>query len=196
MKTLLPLYLISAIGYCCYPSSSSAECVTVDSVFKQPQKIETGDSTGFPDCLSSFKNVVDTLILSRLKHVHSEYFLYDITGDGTPDLWIKSGSCEADCRLMAYTLESGNPRKIYEGDGGHSDYFIYNGQLVSVMCNTGAGVVITYGYDGKQVTDSMVEFSTWNENGETLSEPHDSIADEKLKLWEDSYGNYIELKPL
>lgn len=128
--------------------------------------------------------------------LYSEYFLYDITGDSIPELWIKLGSCEADTKLLAFTANNGTSTKIYDDEGGHSDYFVLNNQLVCVMCNTGAGVVITYEYDGKRVTDSMVEFSTWNENGDALSKPHDSIADEKLKYWEDNYGNYIELKPL
>lgn len=145
-----------------------------------------------------FQLVVDSVREQEKRDslLSSEFFLFDITGDNIPELWIKVGTCEADTKLLAFTKDNGNPRKIYDGDGGHSDYFIYEGQLVGVMCNTGAGVVITYGFDGNKVTDSMVEFSTWNENGEALSEPHDSIADEKLKLWEDSYGNYIGLKPL
>lgn len=148
--------------------------------------------------LNGYESVVDSIIEHKTKvpHLDSEYFLYDITGDGIPELWIKLGTCEADTKLLAFTLDNENVSKIYDGDGGHSDYFIFENHLVSVMCNTGAGVVVTYGYDGKSVIDTGVEFSTWNDEGKALSEPHDSLADAKLNYWEDNYGNYIELKPL
>lgn len=145
-----------------------------------------------------FQSVVDSVreLVEKDSSLNAEYFLYDITGDGIPELWVKSGSCEADTKLSVFTNCKGNTKKIYDGGGGHSDYFIFNHQLVCVMCNTGTGIVITYEYDGKQVVDSGVEFSTWNGDGKALSEPHDSVADSKLRYWEDNYDNYIELKPL
>lgn len=128
--------------------------------------------------------------------LNSGYFLYDITGDGIPELWTSIGTCEADTELKAYTIFNGKTQLIYDGAGGHSDYFVFGNQLNCVMCNTGAGVIITYDYNGKCVTDSSVEFSTWNDEGKALSEPHDSIADKKLMYWEDNYDNYIKLKPI
>lgn len=155
------------------------------------------------DCISNhypkeYQSVVDSMREQGRKnpHLSSEYFLYDITGDGIPELWIKVGTCEADTKLLAFTFENGNVSKIYDGDGGHSDYFIYKGQLIGVMCNTGVGVVITYNYDGKRVHDSEVGFSVWNDECRALSEPRDSIADEKLKYWEDNSDKYIELRHL
>lgn len=144
---------------------------------------------------TEYQSVIDSVHeqCNGESHLYSEYFLYDITGDSIPELWIKLGSCEADTKLLAFTINNGTAMKIFDGEGGHSDYFVFNNQLVCVMCNTGAGVVITYEYDGKQVTYSMAEFSTWNEKGDALSEPYDPVADEKLKYWEDNYGNYIEL---
>lgn len=147
---------------------------------------------------TEYQPVIDSLREQKKKdsHLSSEYFLFDITGDSIPELWIKLGTCEADTKLLAFTYDNENTRKIYDGDAGHSDFFIFNNQLVCVMCNTGAGSVVTYDYDGKQVVDSGIEFSTWNEDGKALSDPHDSITDSKLSYWEDNYGNYIELKPL
>lgn len=147
---------------------------------------------------TEYKSVIDSVREQVKKDslLSAEYFLYDITGDNIPELWVKLGTCEADTKLQAFTFEDGNVSKIYDGDGGHSDYFVFDNHIVCVMCNTGAGIVITYDYDGKQVVDSGVMFSTWNDYGKALSDPHDSIADSKLSYWEDNYGNYIELKPL
>lgn len=142
--------------------------------------------------------MIDSINEQRTKypHLNSEYFLYDITSDSIPELWIKSGTCEAATKLLAFTSDNRNISKIYDGDGGHSDFFIFDNHLVSEMCNTGTGIVITYGFDGKQVIDSRVEFSTWNDEGKALSEPYDSITDAKLNHWEGNYGNYVEFKPL
>ena len=126
--------------------------------------------------------------------LYTQYFLYDITGDSIPELWVSIGTCEADTKLQAFGLENGKPKMIYEGEGGHSDYFIFEDQLIGVMCHMGYGVVITYTYDGQKVADSMVEFSTMNEDGKALSYPTDSVADKKLQYWEEY--NYIKLQPL
>lgn len=154
-------------------------------------KAEANSPVGYVSVVDSIKNnhFGEELL-------YCDYFLYDITEDSVPELWIKVGTCEADTKLLTYTVDNGCVSKIYEGDGGHSDYFIYDNKLICVMCNTGVGVVITYDYDGKQVIDSVVEFSTWNDEGKALSENHGSIADAKLSYWEDNYGNYIQLKPL
>lgn len=148
--------------------------------------------------LSEYQSVIDSINEQRTiyPHLNSEYFLYDITSDSIPELWIKLGTCKADTKLIAFTHDNGTVSKIYDGEGGHSDYFIFDGCLISVICNTGAGIVVTYEYEGKRVTDSTVEFSTWNDDGKALSDSHDSVADAKLEYWEDNYGNYIELKPL
>lgn len=148
--------------------------------------------------LDEYQSVVDSIREHEKQdsNLCAEYFLYDITGDSIPELWIKVETCEADTKLIAFTPDNGKVSKIYDGNGGHSDYFIFDGCLVSVMCNTGAGIVVTYEYEGKRVTDSAVEFSTWIDDGKALSDSHDSVADAKLEYWEDNYGNYIELKPL
>lgn len=199
MKTLVFALSLLSLGLVCLSKSKPNYCVAdaMSHVEPSTDSLTTAAVGGYDEnVLKEFTSVIDTLNSAGDPLIHSSYFLYDITGDGEVELWINSGSCEADKMLKVFTIDNGKARKIYEGDGGHSDYFIYKGDLVCVMCNTGAGVVITYKFDGKRVTDPMVEFSTWNEKGSALSEPHDSIADEKLKYWEDFYENYVELKPL
>ncbi|MCH5346177.1 MAG: hypothetical protein J1E63_03650 [Muribaculaceae bacterium] len=124
--------------------------------------------------------------------INSEFFLYDITGDDFPELWISVGPSEAETQLLAYTIVNGGPVKIFEGEGGDSDYFVYNDRLIGVMCNSGEGVVITYGYDGKTVTESPIQFSMWNEDGKPLSTPHDPVADEILLNWNNKLVNRIK----
>lgn len=53
----------------------------------------------YDSLLLSFKAVVDTLNSVEDNLVHYEYFLHDITGDKQPELWIISGTYEADKEL-------------------------------------------------------------------------------------------------
>lgn len=45
------------------------------------------------------------------------YFLHDIDNDGIPEIWIKSGTCRADTRMLVYQYNNGI-RKIYEAGAG------------------------------------------------------------------------------
>lgn len=144
--------------------------------------------------LDKFQSVIDTLNVAEDNLVQSEYFLYDITGDDIPELWIRSGSCEADIKLIAYTLDHDKPRKIYEGYGGHSDYFIFEGEFVCVMCNTGAGAVITYKYVDGVIEEDVVEFSTWDDDAKEIT--RDNKASRKLEYWENNPDNFIILTDL
>ena len=61
--------------------------------------------------LLPFKTVVDTLNSAGDKLVHSEYFLHDISGDNQPELWIISGTCEADKELWVYQCTRAHGKK-------------------------------------------------------------------------------------
>lgn len=144
-----------------------------------------------------YREVVDTILSSGSKEIgfSADYFLFDVTGDSVPELWTLTGTCEADMTLRAYTSDGGgNVRKIYEGDGGHSDLFVHDGELVCVMCNTGTGFVMTYRYRDGRVVEDAVEFSTWNDEGKALS--NDSVANRKLDRWETGQDGLIAKQPM
>lgn len=146
------------------------------------------------DSLSNmYHSVIDEYSVESKVTRYSEYFLYDITGDSIPELWVCSGSCEADTQLTIYTNENGKTRQIYNGDGGHSDYFVFNGELVCVMCNTGSGAVITYQYDKERIVDKTIEFSMWNDE-KALSD--DGMTNKILEYWENNCDKYINLKSI
>lgn len=48
------------------------------------------------------------------------YCLYDIEGDGVPELFVKTGTCEADFVFNLYALRKGTPTLIDELPGGHT----------------------------------------------------------------------------
>lgn len=146
------------------------------------------------DSLSNmYLSVIDEYSVESKGTRHSEYFLYDISGDNIPKLWVSSESCEADKQLKIYTNENGKTRQIYNGGGGHSDYFVFNGELVCVMCNTGSGAVITYQYDKGRIVDKASEFSMWNDE-KALSD--DGRTNKILEYWENNCDKYINLRSI
>lgn len=48
------------------------------------------------------------------------YFLYDITGDSVPELWVNYGTCEADFQLSVYTYTGNKASLIFNTGYGHS----------------------------------------------------------------------------
>ncbi len=129
----------------------------------EPESVKTfvdshsGDSV---DWLASYKWVVDTLGNGSELPVFPEYFLYDITGDGKPELWVKAGNCQAATKLWVYSAENGHPRKIYSDYGGHTEFFIKGNTLGSATYNSGEGYVNIYSYKRGTLKVRNVSFTT------------------------------------
>ena len=64
------------------------------------------------------------------------YFLYDITGDGIPELWVVAGTCEADKELYVYTYQD-RLVKFFERGAFHSSYHIGNNCILEYMTHMG-----------------------------------------------------------
>lgn len=143
--------------------------------------------------LLPFKAVIDTLNSARDNLVHSEYFLHDITGDNQPELWIISGTCEADKELWVYQSTSDSVKKILSDNGGHTDFFLKGQHIGSLTCNTGSGYVSAYSYKDDKILVESIEFDSWNEKElvRVKTTRDKFIAD----IWENS-DSTINLKPL
>lgn len=185
MKIIIPLCLflvLSCIG--CSKISGEKQVIadSVDTLITQEEADSTEETIAMPDSLAPFLCVVDTLNASGDSLVHAEYFLYDITGDGEPELWVKCGICEADIDLWVYASENGKVRKILSDYGGHTDFFINEGSVGSITCNTGSGYVSSYEYKNGKIKVKTAEFSTWNEEGEfrAIKRREQSLIDNAL----------------
>lgn len=143
--------------------------------------------------LSPFKAVIDTLNSAGDNLVHSEYFLHDITGDGHPELWIVSGTCEADKDLWVYTVTDSSVKKILSDYGGHTEFFLKGNTMGSLTCNTGSGYVSGYTYTNGKILVESIEYDGWHEKDmvKVKSKRDRAIAD----VWENS-DSTINLKPL
>ncbi len=189
-KTILSfIILVIGIESCdSHNSNTSGSCISETETLAESVEFVPSDSLS-----NMYLSVIDEYSVESKGTRHAGYFLYDITGDSIPELWVISGSCEADTQLTIYTNENGKTRQIYNGVGGHSDYFVFNGELVCVMCNTGSGAVITYQYDKERIVDKTIEFSMWNDE-KALSD--DGRTNKILEYWENNCDKYINLKSI
>lgn len=102
------------------------------------------------------------------------YFLYDITGDGIPELWINSGTCEADYKLSVYTYDDGLIAidEGTEGDAGHSAFLIGDDYILQVRGHMGYQSWSKITYNSGKLESEVVFEDNLNETGkEDYTEP-------------------------
>lgn len=168
MKSMVIISLLLAALSCRHTESSIAKDLTTEAADSYSQASAADESPiCLSDTLSPFKCVIDTLNSAGVPIVHSAYFLYDITGDNNPELWITQGSCEADELLWVFSADdNGNVRKIFSGYGGHTDFYLNGNTLVTNTSNTGYGFISIYRYERGKIKVKSADFSTMNEEGE------------------------------
>ncbi|MDE7411954.1 MAG: hypothetical protein K2M94_07945 [Paramuribaculum sp.] len=194
MKSVLIISLLSLSVIGC--SHSAKNNVTSDSIASNynynynENVIEIAVSPIIDKNLEYYKEVLDTLNTNGDSLIHSMYFTYDLIGDSIPELWLKTGTCEADYILSIYTRDKGKTKKVLESDGGHSDFFPYNDDVIRVSCNTGGGYVSRLTASGSDIMIESSEFSMWNESGEPLAD--DKSFNPILKYWNKNPDKYLE----
>lgn len=100
-----------------------------------------------------------------------EYTLYDIDKNGTPELIIKTGTCEAEFWFYIYTI---NGEELYKcGEIGGSHLGLYGGNsagMVGYMAHMGGYAVFQYTLVNKTVSEQLVTEGYTEENYPKLSE--------------------------
>lgn len=174
-------------------SDSSSDTQSLATSLVGDDKVSTNPM--FTDSLLiPFEAVIDTLNSEGDCLVHSDYFLHDITGDGQPELWIVSGTCEADKDLWVYaTTQDGSVKKILSDYGGHTEFFLKGNTIGSLTCNTGSGYASVYTCKGDKIIVESAEYDGRHEKDmvKIKSKRDRFIAD----VWENS-DSTINLKPL
>lgn len=99
--------------------------------------------------------------------IFGRYFLFDITGDGIPELWIESGTCEADHALSIYTynekltiLDAGE-----EGNASHSGFCRGDGYILQVCGHMGYQTWNKITYSNGTLKSEVVFEEDLNESG-------------------------------
>lgn len=97
----------------------------------------------------------------------STYFLFDITGDGVPEVWIKSGSCEADYKLSVYTYDNGISviEEGEDGDAGNSAFYEGDNYILHVYGHMGFAGWVKITYSGGKLKHDLVFEEDINELG-------------------------------
>ena len=86
------------------------------------------------------------------------YFLFDITGDGLSELWIKVGVCEYEYQeLLVYTYDKGM-KLLYNEKIGNATFSEYNGGIVQVIrLNLVDTICIMLSYTGRKIVSRVLE---------------------------------------
>lgn len=107
------------------------------------------------------------------------YTLYDIDKDGTPELILKTGTCEADFHGFIYTFsESGGVVCVCDDFGlGHSSLYTYPGEN---------GLILMYGHMGYAGAEHLILTPDGLQNAGTLYED-----DLNVRLQNDPDADYI-----
>lgn len=108
-----------------------------------------------------------------------EYFLFDITQDGVPELWVKYGSCEADYELHVFTYADGKTRELYSDAAGHTGYAQGTDYILAVLGHMGYFQLKKISYDGKNVRAKVILDKTFgpDEDYPDVKEPYVPTAD-------------------
>lgn len=87
-----------------------------------------------------------------------EYFLFDITGDKLPELWVKTGTCEADYALYVYTYDQ-EVKQLLKDFAGHSSFFQGKDYVIQMTAQMGYELWTKFTFDGKIVSEKIFEGS-------------------------------------
>lgn len=90
------------------------------------------------------------------EYVYWGYFLYDITQDGVPELWVKAGTCEADNMTYIYTLNDGVASKVDEIGTFHSSIHRGDKYILVCMAYMGGAQWNKITYDGSKIKEKVI----------------------------------------
>ncbi len=84
------------------------------------------------------------------------YGLFDLTGDGTEELIATYGTCEADYEAGVWSMDGGKMCKIGAFDMGHARLYVEDGKLIRLMGHMGEERISEIGFDGTEVTETLL----------------------------------------
>ena len=109
---------------------------------------------------------------SEIGNQSDEYVLYDVDKDGTPELFIRYGKCEAAYRTKVYTYREGIASELGEFISGHGSLYTWPGEN---------GVAYNWSHMGGHTVDkiSLVDGALVQENvfEETWKDPDMDYTD-------------------
>ncbi|MBO7445602.1 MAG: hypothetical protein J6T86_04255 [Bacteroidales bacterium] len=114
------------------------------------------------------------------------YFLFDITGDGSPELWIvvTEATTKAERGLFVYTFEKGKYKEIYFVPGVVTDIGVGEKCVVCESGDYGCGGcgyshVSILTYDGQKIIEKIIKREEYDPDGDRVVF---DISDEYLPM--------------
>jgi len=105
------------------------------------------------------------------------YFLFDITNDGIPDLWVTEGNSTI-CDLTVFSYQEDRCNVIYAGSASHSTFYAGSNYILLWWGHQGNQAWIKLTYDGNTINSSVifegvvVDESDWKEPKEKKIDFH------------------------
>ena len=149
----------------------SIEKARVDSI----EKARTDSIKKEEERQNEIKGMVDAYCKKVDEGIVDGYFLYDITQDGLPELWIKTGTFEADYQLCVYSYNNSRIKQLYHGGADHSSFHKGTNYILLWSAHMGyAGWYKLY-FDGAFVKSKTIFKETLREdqNADDYTEPNE-----------------------
>lgn len=109
-------------------------------------------------CIITYSQILDRFVNERQsdEYMDEQYFLFDITGDGIPELWLEVTDWEGEYfhLLYVYTISDGQLELLYKGNAGHPShhaYFMGNDYILLDYSHMGSIARYKYFYNGKKI---------------------------------------------
>lgn len=164
---------------------STTQSTRLDNAMTKAKRIkELKDDNLHKQLLKTIRDEYVKLLSANRKdrsdYSEEGYFLFDINNNGIPELWIQSGECEADFRLLVFTYDNGI-KTLYNDDAGHSSFYIGYGCILRTWGHMGYATWDELTYNGSTITSTKVFEEDINGTNRDYTEPE---------------GEYIKLYPL
>jgi hypothetical protein len=144
-----------------------------DAIAKAERIKKQKEENQYKQLLKTIKDEYITLLnINNLSNGDYEegYFLHDIDNDGIPEIWIKSGTCRADTRMLVYQYNNGI-RKIY--DAGAGSFYKGEGYVLDVYGQMGYATWKKLTYNGFSITSTIIYEEDINDTNRDYREPEE-----------------------
>ena len=122
---------------------------------------------------------------------YNQYFLYDITGDGMPELWVQAGTCEADYEMHIYTMADGVAKMIHSTDYSHASCYKGDNYIIITHCHMGYAYWYKISYDGSSIVDKEIFTQELGEDEYEYKTPNEPYVTTYSQTEHDPINAYI-----
>lgn len=109
---------------------------------------------GGSEAQGNYEGVLKYLCAGSYEPYYLTYGLFDLTGDGSPELIAEYGTCEADAEAGVWSMDSGELKKLGSFYMGHAALYVSDGRLIRLTGQMGIELIDAIGWDGEKITET------------------------------------------